>query len=65
MTAEMRISRELPRANAQAGQAVLPAGTPPSQARVAVLLHGASMWVLEAALAVGAIATALLLGVGR
>lgn len=65
MDAQMRIGRELPGADAQPSGAVLPAVLPASQARVAVLLHGASMWVLEAALAIGAIATALLLGVGR
>lgn len=72
MDTPMRISRELPGATAQASEAVLPAilssrpvGLPGSEPRMSVLLRGASMWVLEAAVAVGALATALLLGVGR
>lgn len=71
MDAPMRISRELPGATAQASEAILPAilsspvGLPGSEPRMSVLLRGASMRVLEAALAVGALATALLLGVGR
>ena len=72
MDAPMRISRELPGATARASEAILPAilssralGLPEGEPRVSVLLRGASMRVLEAAVAVGALATALLLGAGR
>jgi hypothetical protein len=53
--AQVHTARELTGSRPEGPRTTLPA----------VLLQGASMWVLEAAMAAGAIATALLLSVWR
>lgn len=55
----------LGRRHSRPGAAVIPATSPTSSNGVAVRLTGSSMRVMEAGLASVAIATAILLGLGR